>query len=186
MRPSGSACGRGLTGVLKRMALIALYPGSFDPVTNGHIDVLSHTLRLADQVVVAIGIQASKTPMFPAEERMEMLSNVARSMNAADRIKITTFTGLVVDAARAENATILIRGLRDGTDLDYEMQMAGTNATLAPDVQTVFLPASPGVRHIAATLVRQIAAMGGDVSGFVPEDVVDRLRKRLSKDELKR
>lgn len=162
------------------MALIALYPGSFDPVTNGHLDVLKHALGLANQVVVAIGVHPGKEPMFSAEERMEMVAVAATILDASDRVSVITFDDLVVDAARRQNAALLIRGLRDGTDLDYEMQMAGTNAALAPDVQTVFLPASPNVRHIAATLVRQIAKMGGDVTGFVPQDVVERLRKRLA------
>lgn len=162
------------------MALIAFYPGSFDPVTNGHLDVLSHALGLANHVVVAIGVHPGKMPMFSAEERMEMVGVAATTLGASNRVSVITFDDLVVDAARRQNATLLIRGLRDGTDLDYEMQMAGTNAALAPEVQTVFLPASPGVRHIAATLVRQIAQMGGDVSGFVPPDVVERLKIRLS------
>ncbi len=162
------------------MALIALYPGSFDPVTNGHLDVLSHALGLANHVVVAIGVHPGKEPMFSAEERTEMIAVAATMLDASDRVSVITFDDLVVDAARRQNASLLIRGLRDGTDLDYEMQMAGTNAALAPEVQTVFLPASPSVRHIAATLVRQIAKMGGNVAGFVPQDVVERLRKRLA------
>ncbi len=107
-----------------------------------------------------------------------MIEAVARATFGAEdagRVSVAAFDGLVVEAARRHGATMLLRGLRDGTDLDYEMQMAGMNATLAPDVQTVFLPASPGVRHITATLVRQIAAMGGDVTAFVPPGVAERL-----------
>jgi pantetheine-phosphate adenylyltransferase len=156
----------------------ALYPGSFDPVTNGHLDVLRQALGIADRVVVAIGVHPGKVPLFTFEERAEMIAAVAAEAfgaAAARRISVAGFDGLVVAAAKAHGATLLVRGLRDGTDLDYEMQMAGMNGTLAPDVQTVFLPASPGVRHITATLVRQIAAMGGDVAAFVPPGVALRL-----------
>ena len=160
----------------------ALYPGSFDPVTNGHIDILRHALDLADRVVVAIGIHPGKTPMFAFEERVEMIGAVAvDAFGAADaaRLEVISFDNLVIDAARAHGASFLVRGLRDGTDLDFEMQMAGMNRSLAPQVQTVFLPASPDVRHITATLVRQIARMGGNVSHFVPPHVAARLAERL-------
>lgn len=156
----------------------ALYPGSFDPPTNGHLDVLRQALALADRVVVAIGVHPGKAPAFPFDERVAMIGEaVTAAFGAAEAARVTAvaFDGLVVDAARAAGATLLIRGLRDGTDLDYEMQMAGMNGVMAPDVQTVFLPASPAVRHITATLVRQIAAMGGDASAFVPPIVAPRL-----------
>tara|TARA_R110002020_G_scaffold36894_7_gene110907 strand:- start:376 stop:873 length:498 start_codon:yes stop_codon:yes gene_type:complete len=157
---------------------IALYPGSFDPVTNGHLDVLAHALGIADRVVVAIGVHPGKAPMFTFEERVDMLRDVARGLlgpGEEDRLQVVSFSNLVIDAAVDHGATLLIRGLRDGTDLDYEMQMAGMNRTLRPQVQTVFLPASPEVRHITATLVRQIARMGGQTAEFVPEDVARRL-----------
>lgn len=164
------------------MSRIALYPGSFDPVTNGHLDLLRHALGLADKVVVAIGSHPGKQPLFTFEERVAMIAEVAEGafgpLDAA-RIQVISFANLVVDAARAHGATFLIRGLRDGTDLDYEMQMSGMNATLAPDVQTVFLPASPDVRHITATLVRQIAKMGGDISPFVPGNVAARIAEKI-------
>ena len=164
------------------MPRTALYPGSFDPVTNGHLDVVSRAVRLADRVVLAIGVHPGKTPMFSADERLAMLQEtcapIARA--AGCDLACTTFADLVVTAARREGATLLIRGLRDGTDLDYEMQMAGMNETMAPDVSTVFVPASPLVRPITATLVRQIAAMGGDVSAFVPPAVLKRLKTKFA------
>jgi len=156
----------------------ALYPGSFAPPTNGHIDVLRQGLALADRIVVAIGVHPGKAPVFSFEERVEMVGEAVQAAFGplgAARISVVAFDGLVVGAARANGASILLRGLRDGTDLDYEMQMAGMNGTMAPDVHTVFVPASPAVRHITATLVRQIAAMGGDVSPFVPSVVLPRL-----------
>jgi pantetheine-phosphate adenylyltransferase len=162
---------------------IALYPGSFDPVTNGHIDVIRHAARLAGRLVIAIGIHPGKTPLFSVDERIAMLEETCGVMvrEAGCEFTCVTFNDLAVSAARRVGATIMVRGLRDGTDLDYEMQLAGMNAAMAPEVQTVFLPASPLVRPITATLVRQIAGMGGDVSAFVPAPVTERLRNRFRK-----
>lgn len=165
------------------MTRIALYPGSFDPVTNGHMDILRQSLALADRVVVAIGIHPGKAPLFSFEERVDLIHASARaefSEDEAGRIEVIAFSDLVVDTARNQRAAYLVRGLRDGTDLDYEMQMAGMNGTLEPDIKTVFLPASPSVRHITATLVRQIAKMGGEISAFVPEPVAEPLRERTN------
>lgn len=162
------------------MPRIALYPGSFDPVTNGHVDVLSAALALADEVVVAIGIHPSKQPMFPVAERKRMIEAAAKTLpGAAGRVRVTTFDGLVVDAARKARAGIIVRGLRDAADFDYEIQMAGMNGTMAPDIRTVFVPAAPDARHITATLVRQIAAMGGDVTPFVPENVAAKIARKF-------
>ncbi len=164
------------------MPRIALYAGSFDPVTNGHLDVVRGAARLADQLVLAIGVHPGKTPLFPAEERMAMLEETCGPIAKAAGVTLSciTFDGLVTVAAQEANASLLIRGLRDGTDLDYEMQMAGMNGTMAPGVQTVFLPASPAVRPITATLVRQIAKMGGDISHFVPAPVAARLKAKFA------
>lgn len=163
------------------MPRIALYAGSFDPVTNGHLDIVRQAARLADRLVLAIGIHPGKTPIFSAQERMDMLAEVCRpvSRETGCEIGYLTFDDLVVRAAQRERATLLIRGLRDGTDFDYEMQMAGMNSAMVPEVQTVFLPASPAVRPITATLVRQIAKMGGDVSHFVPASVEARLKAKF-------
>src|SRR5690349_3902108 len=165
------------------MPRIALYAGSFDPVTNGHLDIVRQAARLADRLVLAIGVHPGKTPVFTPQERMEMLEEVCRPVarETGCEIGYLTFDDLVVRAAQREGATLLIRGLRDGTDLDYEMQMAGMNGAMVPEVQTVFLPASPMVRPITATLVRQIGKMGGDVSAFVPASVAARLRAKFAK-----
>jgi len=164
------------------MPRAALYAGSFDPVTNGHLDVVRQAARLVDRLVLAIGVHPGKAPLFSAEERLAMLGETCGPVTEAAgcELKTVTFSDLVVAAARREGATLLIRGLRDGTDLDYEMQMAGMNEAMAPDVLTVFLPASPIVRPITATLVRQIAAMGGDVAAFVPAAVLRRLQAKFA------
>jgi pantetheine-phosphate adenylyltransferase len=165
------------------MPRTALYAGSFDPVTNGHLDVVRQAVRLADRLVIAIGVHPGKAPLFPTDERLAMLQEtcgpLAREANC--ELSCVTFADLVVEAARKAGASILIRGLRDGSDFDYEMQMAGMNAAMAPGVQTVFLPSSPAVRPITATLVRQIAGMGGDVSAFVPGPVAARLKKKFAR-----
>ena len=164
------------------MPRIALYAGSFDPVTNGHVDVVRQAARLADRLVLAIGVHPGKAPLFSAEERLAMLAETCAPIakEAGCEFACVTFADLAVTAARRAGATLLIRGLRDGTDLDYEMQMAGMNGAMAPQVQTVFLPASPLVRPITATLVRQIAGMGGDVSAFVPASVAVRLKAKFA------
>ncbi|MFV0298974.1 MAG: pantetheine-phosphate adenylyltransferase [Hyphomicrobiaceae bacterium] len=165
------------------MKRIGFYSGSFDPVTNGHTDVLRRSAALVDVLVIGIGVHPGKTPLFTTDEKAEMLKTemVPVSQKYGTRIEVVTFAGLTVDAARDAGATMIFRGLRDGTDLDYEMQMAGMNSAMAPDIDTVFLPASPDVRHITATLVRQIAMMGGTVSPFVSEQVEARLKAKVGK-----
>lgn len=164
------------------MTRIALYTGSFDPITNGHLDVLRAGAACCDKIIVAIGINPGKTPLFSAEEKAALIAETTRdiAVKTGCKIETATFSGLAVMAARDNGATLLLRGLRDGTDLDYEMQMAGMNGEMAPDVQTLFLPASPAVRHITATLVRQIASMGGDVSAFTPPAVAKALKAKFA------
>ena len=165
------------------MKRIGFTSGSFDPVTNGHMDVIARAARMVDMLVVGIGVHPGKTPLFSAEEKVEMLKGetAAIAKKTGCRIEITTFDNLTVDAAKDAGATLIFRGLRDGTDFDYEMQMAGMNGTMAPGVDTVFLPASPDVRHITGTLVRQIGLMGGDISRFVSAAVARRLKAKAAK-----
>ena len=164
------------------MTRIGFYPGSFDPVTRGHADIAARALRLVDELVIGVGVHPGKAPLFAADERIAMLeaecAPLAKAANA--KLRIVTFDDLSVDAARKAGATVMIRGIRDGTDLDYEMQLAGTNGAMAPGIDTLFLPAAPAHRHIAASLVRQIAGMGGDVSSLVSDNVAERLAQRFS------
>lgn len=152
---------------------IAIYPGSFDPITLGHLDIVRRACNVADRLVLAVGVHHGKKPFFSAQERFDLINEVLGPVAAetGTELDVIAFDGLVVEAAKAADATIMIRGLRDGTDFDYEMQLAGMNETMAPQVQTIYLPSSGEVRHIAASLVRQIATMGGDISQFVPPAV---------------
>jgi pantetheine-phosphate adenylyltransferase len=165
------------------MMRTAFYAGSFDPATNGHVDVLRGALALAERVVVAVGVHPGKAPLFTVADRVAMLREVAEPLAraASASLEVTTFDGLAVDAARQAGASFLVRGLRDATDFDDEMRMAGMNAAMAPDLPTVFIPAAAAVRPITATLVRQIAAMGGDVSAFVPAAVLARIAARTGR-----
>ena len=166
------------------MPRTGLFAGSFDPVTNGHLDVVDNAVRLVERLVLAVGIHPGKTPLFAADERLAMLAEICAPLARAAgcQLACVTFDDLVVTAARREGATVLIRGVRDATDFDYEMQMAGMNGAMAPEMRTVFVPASPAVRPITATLVRQIARMGGDVAAFVPGPVAARLKNKFAKD----
>jgi pantetheine-phosphate adenylyltransferase len=160
---------------------VALFAGSFDPITNGHVDVVGKAVRLADRLIIAVGIHPGKSPLFSADDRLAMIDEICGPLARAAGCELSTvtFADLVVTAAQRAGATMLVRGVRDATDFDYEMQMAGMNAAMAPEIQTVFLPAAPAVRPITATLVRQIAGMGGDISSFVPAPVAARLKKKF-------
>ena len=155
------------------MKRIGFYSGSFDPVTLGHGDVIARAALLVDRLVIGIGVNPGKAPLFSTGERIAMLGTEIKPIaeRTGTEIEIMTFGGLAVAAAKSVDATVIFRGLRDGTDFDYEMQMAGMNGQMAPDIQTVFVAASPGVRHIAANLVRAVATMGGDASGFVSPSI---------------
>jgi pantetheine-phosphate adenylyltransferase len=165
------------------MTRIGFYSGSFDPVTLGHTDVIERASRLVDKLVIGIGVHPAKAPMFADEARAEMLVAETRGIVKASgtAIEIVTFGDLAVEAARRHGASVIFRGLRDGTDFDYEMQMAGMNGAMRPEIQTVFVAASPHVRHIAANLVRQIALLGGDVTPFVSAAVAKRLAGKTIK-----
>ena len=164
------------------MTRTGFYPGSFDPVTFGHLDIARRAVKLVDRLVVAVGTHHNKHALFSAEERLAMVVDALRPLadETGAGFDVTTFDTLTVTAAREAGASVIIRGLRDAGDFDYEMQMAGMNGAMAPGVQTVFLPASPAARPITATLVRQIAGMGGDITPFVPAPVVARIKAKFA------
>ena len=165
------------------MARTGFYPGSFDPVTFGHLDIIARSARLVDKLVLGLGVHHGKQALLPAEERLALLAEVTKPIADHTGLKITmvTFDGLAVDAARREGAGVILRGLRDASDFEYEVQMGQMNCAMAPDIETVFLAASPATRMIASSLVKQIARMGGDVSLFVPEETLAAVLKAIRK-----
>ena len=164
------------------MTLRAFYSGSFDPVHNGHLDVIERVLKFADELVIGIGVHDGKKPMFDVDERISMLQETTADIAAkmGKEISIVTFDNLAVFGARDNGANVIIRGLRDSTDFNYEAQMDGMNARMAPELETVYLTASPEMRHIAANLIRQIAGMGGDITDFVPENVAAKIKTKFT------
>ena len=163
------------------MIRTGFFSGSFDPMTNGHLDVIDHASALCDVLVVGVGSNPNKVGLFTVEERLALIREAAQPVleGTGCSLKVVHFSGLAVDAARAAGATLVFRGLRDSTDFNYEMQMAGMNGAMAPELRTVFLPASSPVRPITATLVRQIASMGGDASSFAPPNVIAALKAKF-------
>ncbi len=153
----------------------AVCPGSFDPVTNGHIDIISRASKLFDEVTVAVLINKSKRSMFGVDERIDMLAEVCGDFG---NVKIDSFHGLLVDFCRERDIHAIVKGLRAVSDFDYELQMAQMNSSLAP-VETVFVPTSPEYSFLASSLVKEVATFGGDVSSLVPPMVLDRLLARL-------
>ena len=164
------------------MARIGLYPGTFDPMTNGHLDVIRRALTLVDHLVVAIGVNATKTPLLTLEERFALIETEAAPLAKAAGGKVSTasFSGLVVNAADEAGAGVIIRGLRGAVDFEYETQMVGMNRVMNPRVETVFLAASPETQFISSTQVRQIAGMGGDILPFVPKRVAEKVLARIA------
>ena len=156
------------------MSKVALYPGTFDPPTNGHVDLIARAGRLFDRVIVAVLTNTEKRPWFSAAERVAMLKEIC----AGQPVEVETFDGLLVDLARKRGATAVIRGLRGASDFDYERQMAVMNRHLNKDVDTIFLVPAPEFGHISSTLVREISSLGGSVAGLVPKPVEARLHQR--------
>jgi pantetheine-phosphate adenylyltransferase len=163
------------------MARTGFYAGSFDPVTYGHLDIIARAARIVDKLILGVGAHHGKQPLIDAETRVRLLTEVTKPISEHTGIKISvvTFDGLAVDAARRAHAGLLIRGLRDATDFDYEVQMSQMNGAMAPDIETVFLAASPANRMIASSLVRQIAQMGGDVTLFIPKESLAAMKSAL-------
>jgi pantetheine-phosphate adenylyltransferase len=160
---------------------IGVYPGTFDPVTNGHMDIIHRAARILDKVVVAVAVNAGKGPMFDLEERLAMVRDEAAALgDIGRRIEVRGFEGLLVQVAAEHGARIVIRGLRAVSDFDYEFQMASMNAKLAPDIETVCLMASDKHQFIASRLVKEIAILGGDVAPFVSPRVAKLLKAKVA------
>ena len=164
------------------MTKTAFYAGSFDPPTNGHMDVIARAVHLADALVLGVGVHHQKTPFLETAERIRLLEQETQPLaaRAGVAISVTTFDKLVVNAAIDAGADFMLRGLRNGTDYEYEAQMTGMNRTMAPGLETIFLAAAPDVSFISSTLVRQIATMGGDITPFVPKSVAACIAERLA------
>lgn len=165
------------------MARTGFYPGSFDPVTYGHLDIVARSARLVDKLVLGVGVHPGKQGLLGAETRIALLETVTKPVaeHTGIKIHVAAFDGLAVDAARTHHAGLIIRGLRDASDFDYEVQMGQMNGALAPDIETVFLAASPATRMIASSLVKQIAKMGGDISLFIPPEAKAAVAAALKK-----
>jgi pantetheine-phosphate adenylyltransferase len=160
---------------------IGLYPGTFDPITNGHLDVISRAARLVDRLVVGVAINAGKGPLFPLEDRAEMVRAETDKVAARTgcEILVRPFTGLLVAFAREVGAQMILRGLRAVTDFDYEFQMTGMNHRLDPEIETVFLMASETNQFISSRFVKEVAILGGDISSFVPPLTLERTLARV-------
>ena len=166
----------------RRASLVAIYPGSFDPITDGHLDVIERGSRLADRLVVAILRNQSKPALFTAEERLEMLREVVAPY---PNVEVDSFHGLLVDYAAQKRATYILRGIRAISDYEYELQMALMNRRLRPEIETVFMMAGEAYSFISSKLVKEIIRLGGDVSGLVPATVEARLKARILGDDIK-
>ncbi len=160
-----------------------VYPGTFDPITSGHMEVMRRSLRLFDELVIGCAINIGKGPLFSLEERMEIISEDIVEFPLADRerIKVVPFEGLLIHFAREVGASVIIRGLRAVSDFEYEIQMANMNARMEPDIETIFLMASDRHQFIASSLVKDIARLGGDTSQFVSKRVFQRLKAKFAK-----
>ena len=158
------------------MTGIAIYPGTFDPVTRGHMDICHRALKMFDHVVIGVADSLSKEPFFDIDERLEMLRMVFAD---DERISVNPFSGLLIDFARECDAQVIVRGLRAISDFEYEVQLAGMNRSLAPEIETIFLTAAQHYAFVSSSLVREIARLGGDVSEFLHPKILQRLTEKL-------
>ena len=161
--------------------LRGIYPGSFDPVTLGHIDIIKRGSHITDELIVGVLRNNAKMPLFSVEERVKMLEEVTKDL---DNVKVMPFDGLLVDFARQQKASLVIRGLRAITDFEYEIQMSQTNHKLEPEVETMFLTTNLKYSYLSSTIVREVAAFGGDISQFVPETVAKSIKEKMSQQGL--
>jgi len=155
----------------------AIYPGTFDPITFGHLDIIKRALKLVDRLVIAVAKDTSKNPLFSVAQRVELVKQEVAHLNKDNIIEVVGFEGLLIDFARQKESDIIIRGLRAVSDFEYEFQMFGMNSRLDPTIQTIFLPASESAHFIASRLVKEVARLGGNVSSFVSKNVEQELLK---------
>ncbi|MCE2687510.1 MAG: pantetheine-phosphate adenylyltransferase [Rickettsiales bacterium] len=158
---------------------IAIYPGTFDPITFGHLDIIKRVSILFDKLIIGVAKDNAKNPLFTTQERVELIKTEIASLDNVKNIEVESFEGLLVDFAKYKKSYILIRGLRAVSDFEYEFQMYGMNNKLNPELQTVFLPASESHHFIASKLVKEVAKLNGDISHFVSQNVIRELKKKL-------
>ncbi|MGC9196232.1 MAG: pantetheine-phosphate adenylyltransferase [Syntrophobacteraceae bacterium] len=161
------------------MSSVAVYPGSFDPITNGHIDLLERALKMFDEVIIAIAVNVGKEPLFCAQERLEMIQESLLDHPLRDRVKVELLNGLLVDYVQSLNATTIVRGLRAVSDFEYEFQMALMNRKLNPEIETAFIMTGMRWIYISSRIIKEVVRSGGDVSGLVPDGVAKKLTERL-------
>ncbi len=155
---------------------VAIYPGSFDPLTNGHLSLIQRSLKMFDRLIVAIAVNPKKTPLFSEEERRTLIRDAIQD----DRVEVDAFHGLLVDYVRRRNVGVIVRGLRAVSDFEFEFQLANMNRKLAPDVETVFMMTGEDYFYISSNLVREVASFGGDVTGLVPPNVNEGLKAKFA------
>ena len=155
----------------------AVYPGSFDPVTYGHLDIIERSASLVDELIVAVLVNRSKTPLFSVDERVNMLRDVTRNIS---NVRVESFSGLSVDFVEKCEARFIVRGLRAITDFEYELQMAQTNRVIKPEIDTIFLATNLDYAYVSSTTVKEVALFGGDISRFVPDVIAEKLREQIA------
>lgn len=163
------------------MKALAIYPGSFDPVTSGHIDIIKRALKLTDELIVAVANNYEKLPMFTLKERMALLKQATKGLKG---VSVDSFDGLSVDYVRAKGANVMIRGLRMISDFEYEFQMALTNRKLSPDIETIFMTPSEEYSYVSSKLIKEAASLGADIKSFVPDFVQKAVKEKLKKNKL--
>ena len=154
---------------------IAVYPGSFDPITNGHLDIIERASRVYDKVIVGVLSNKSKTPLFTAEERVDMIRLVTKDLS---NVEVDTFDGLLVDFAKSKNATVIVKGLRTVADFEYEFQMALLNKALNPEYETMFMMTNTKYSYISSSMVKELAGFHGNLTEFVPYDIINRIEEK--------